>query len=85
MLEPHILSQIDKDIDRSFDPKMNIPDKKAFASQVREILQIFHMLRPDVSYVQGMTYPVIILNSIVGKFEAFRIFSNLIIRFDLSS
>ena len=37
------------------------------------------MHRPDVSYVQGMTYPIIILNLVVGKINAFNIFSNLVI------
>jgi hypothetical protein len=37
------------------------------------------MYRPDVSYVQGMTYPAIVLNLIVGKYKAFDIFSNLIV------
>ena len=58
---------------------MTSQDREVIATQIREILQIFHLLRPDVSYVQGMTYPVIILTSVVGKFEAFRIFSNLVI------
>lgn len=46
---------------------------------MQEILEIFHLLRPDISYVQGMTYPVIILTMVVGKIEAFKIFSNLIL------
>lgn len=29
--------------------------------------------------MQGMTYPVIILTIVVGKIEAFKIFSNLIL------
>lgn len=32
-----------------------------------------------MSYVQGMTYPAIVLNLIVGKYKGFDIFANLII------
>lgn len=32
-----------------------------------------------MSYVQGMTYPAIVLNLIVGKYKAFSIFCNLIL------
>lgn len=46
---------------------------------VQEVLESFHFMRPDVSYVQGMTYPVIILVAVVGKINAFRIFSNLVL------
>jgi len=42
-------------------------------------LEIFHVFRPDVSYIQGMTYPAIILIPVVGKIKAFNIFCNLIL------
>lgn len=40
---------------------------------------MFHLYRPDISYVQGMTYPIIVLTIIVGKVKAFRIFANLVL------
>lgn len=46
---------------------------------VCEFLEIFHLFRPDVSYVQGMTYPAIILIPILGKVRAFNLFCNLIL------
>jgi hypothetical protein len=42
-------------------------------------LELFHLYRPDISYVQGMTYPAIVLTIIVGKMKAFCIFSNMIL------
>jgi hypothetical protein len=42
-------------------------------------LEIFHIFRPDVSYVQGMTYPAIILIPILGKVRAFNLFCNLVL------
>ncbi len=46
---------------------------------VTEVLELFHLYRPDVSYVQGMTYPVIVLTITVGKVKAFTIFSNMVL------
>ena len=40
---------------------------------------MFHIYRPDVSYIQGMTYPVIVLTIVTGKVKAFRIFANLVL------
>ena len=43
------------------------------------MLELFHLYRPDVSYVQGMTYPVIVLTLVSGKVKAFNIFANLVL------
>ena len=40
---------------------------------------MFHLYRPDISYVQGMTYPIIVLTLVVGKVKAFQIFTNLVL------
>lgn len=48
--------------------------------EVSELLQLFHLHRPDISYVQGMTYPALILTQVVGRVQAFIIFSNLVTR-----
>ena len=40
---------------------------------------MFHLYRPDISYVQGMTYPIIVLTLVVGKVKAFQLFSNLVL------
>jgi hypothetical protein len=42
-------------------------------------LEIFHIFRPDVSYIQGMTYPAMILIPILGKIKAFNLFCNLVL------
>ena len=72
-------NNLDKDIDRSFYSRPEFQDKIGLRDEVKEILQIFHIYRPDVSYVQGMTYPVIVLDLLVGKYRAFVIFANLIV------
>ena len=43
---------------------------------MQELLEEFHCYRPDISYVQGMTYPATIL---LDKFVAFKCFCNLIV------
>jgi hypothetical protein len=43
------------------------------------MLEVFHLYRPDVSYVQGMTYPVIVLDLITGKIKGFIVFCNIIL------
>ena len=40
---------------------------------------MFHLYRPDVSYIQGMSYPVLVLTLVTGKVKAFRIFANLVL------
>lgn len=42
-------------------------------------MELLHLYRPDVSYVQGMTYPAIVLITVVGKMKAFCILANQII------
>ena len=44
-----------------------------------EFLEIFHVFRPDVSYVQGMTYPALVLIPVLGKIRAFTLFCNLVL------
>ena len=44
-----------------------------------EFLEIFHIFRPDISYIQGMTYPAMILIPILGKIRAFNLFCNLVL------
>jgi hypothetical protein len=46
---------------------------------VVEFLEIFHVFRPDVSYVQGMTYPTMVLIPVLGKIRAFTLFCNLVL------
>jgi hypothetical protein len=47
---------------------------------MQELLEEFHCYRPDISYVQGMTYPATILLLVtLDKFVAFKCFCNLIV------
>jgi hypothetical protein len=44
---------------------MNI---KQFRADMMQILCMFHVYRPDISYTQGMTYPLILLMLNMDKF-----------------
>lgn len=47
---------------------------------MQELLELFHCYRPDISYVQGMTYPATILLLVsLDAFLAFRCFCNLVV------
>jgi hypothetical protein len=74
-----VRGQIEKDICRSFSGITHYEEKVGLRADVSEVLELFHLYRPDVSYVQGMTYPVIVLTLVAGKAKAFRIFSNLVL------
>jgi hypothetical protein len=77
-VEQCVIAQIERDIMRSFSNKPQVEDQESLRADLLELLEVFHMMRPDISYVQGMTYPVIILILMVGKVQAFIIFANLI-------
>lgn len=74
-----VRAQVEKDICRSFSGATQYEEKAGLRAEVGEVLELFHLYRPDVSYVQGMTYPVIVLTLVAGKAKAFRIFSNLVL------
>lgn len=74
-----VKNQINKDICRSFSGRTQYESKIGLREEVTEVLELFHLYRPDVSYIQGMTYPVIVLTIIVGKVKAFNIFSNMVL------
>jgi hypothetical protein len=45
---------------------------------------LFHCYRPDISYVQGMTYPAAILLLVtLDKYKAFKYFCNLAVANEL--
>lgn len=47
--------------------------------KLHHILSLFQLYRPDIGYVQGMSFLVVMLYFYYDEFETFAIFSNLII------
>ena len=46
---------------------------------LQEILEVLHSYRPDISYVQGMTYPAGILLMVLDKYKAWECCCNVIL------
>lgn len=84
VLPEKVKSQIAKDIDRSFPNNGELNSCKDLLSNMQEMLEEFHCYRPDISYVQGMTYPAAILLLVtLDKFVAFKCFCNIIVSNEL--
>ena len=70
---------IDLDIDRTFNNLKIFNKDSPLADNLREILRIFVVTRPDIGYVQGLSYLAGILLTQMDKFQAFTCFCNIIL------
>src|SRR3990167_622062 len=50
---------------------------------IRELLSLWHIYRPDIGYVQGMSYLMVMLYYYFEDFQCFALFANLIINRDI--
>ena len=70
---------IDLDIERTF-PYMGIFKKDSqYGEDLREILRIFVVERPDIGYVQGLSYIAATLLLQMEKFQAFICLTNIVL------
>ena len=74
-----IEKQLNIDLRRTlpFDKSLS-ESQKAFTA-LKRVLLAFYLYRPDIGYIQGMTYLVCSLYLHVDEFNTFKLFSNLII------
>ena len=73
------INLIDLDIERTF-PYMGVFKKDSqLGENLREILRIFVVSRPDIGYVQGLSYIAATLLLQMDKFQAFVCFMNIIL------
>jgi hypothetical protein len=73
------INLIDLDIERTF-PYMGVFKKESqLGENLREILRIFVVARPDIGYVQGLSYIAATLLLEMDKFQAFVCFMNIIL------
>ena len=73
------INLIDLDIERTF-PYMGVFKKESqLGENLREILRIFVVSRPDIGYVQGLSYIAATLLLQMDKFQAFVCFMNIIL------
>ena len=73
------INLIDLDIERTF-PYMGVfKQDSPLGESLREILRIFVVARPDIGYVQGLSYIAATLLLQMDKFQAFVCFMNIIL------
>ena len=77
------LQIIDNDLPRTFSHDCDFFDEstaegRSNKATLRNILQAFTVYRPDIGYVQGMSYLAGFLLIVNAEFETFVLFSNLI-------
>ena len=71
--------QIQQDIDRTFYYYIKNKDFKKILSEAKLLLHIFTLYRPDIKYVQGMSYPMVMLLFHYKPYRAFKLFTNLVL------
>ena len=75
-----VTSQIEKDLDRTFPSNIRtINESIKLYNEIKVLLQIFYVYRPDIGYVQGMNYLATTLMSIFPLYEAYVCFCNIIL------
>jgi hypothetical protein len=75
-----ISSQIEKDLDRTFPQNIRtIKESINMYTEIKVLLQLFYVYRPDIGYVQGMNYLATTLMSIFPLYEAFVCLCNMIL------
>ena len=73
------INEIDLDIERTFQSFGIFNKNSPLYENLREILRIFVVTRPDIGYVQGLSYIAGILLTQMDKFQAFTCFCNIIL------
>lgn len=70
---------IQGDLDRTFPNCKTFKEGEEMYQKMQTILMLFHIYRPDIKYVQGMTFLVSTLYYYFNEFETFVLFTNLIV------
>ena len=72
-------SLIKKDIDRTFYHFTNCKNFPEILIEATILLQMFSIYRPDIEYIQGMSYLMVFLLFLYKPYNAFKNFTNLIL------
>jgi hypothetical protein len=72
------IKMIDLDLPRTFSNHAIFRQNSPLYSSLREVLATFAHYRPDIGYVQGMSYICALLLLHMDEFKAFVVFANLI-------
>lgn len=74
---------IKDDLNRTQPVENDIVEGNLVYEQIRTILKLWHLFRPDIGYTQGMAYYVCILYTYYDEYETFKLFCNLLLNRDL--
>ena len=78
------ISLIEQDIKRTFAELSLFQEGMKCHDSIKKILRAFAMYRPDIGYVQGMSYIVgIVLLYIQDEYKSFMNFSNLMLKYPI--
>ena len=61
------------------DLRLDEEKSKKISAEIKKLLEIFEIYRPDIKYVQGMSYLCWIFLIRMNPFQAFSCFSNLVL------
>ena len=67
------------DLDRTFPNCLTFEEGKRMYSKMHNLLRLFQLYRPDIGYIQGMTYIISTLYYYFDEYETFKCFCNLVI------
>jgi|TARA_B110000285_G_scaffold212310_1_gene255737 hypothetical protein len=78
------ISLIEQDIKRTFGDLALFQEGMKYHDSLLKILRAFAMYRPDIGYVQGMSYiAALVLLYIQDEYKSFMNFSNLMLKYPL--
>lgn len=67
------------DLNRTLPNYKEVPVGEQMYSAVQELLALWHLYRPDIGYVQGMSFLMVMLYYYYEDFQCFVLFSNLVL------
>lgn len=77
---PHKVDKvITNDLKRTFPDCKTHSEGRVMYSKMQKILRLFHIYRPEVSYIQGMTYLVSVLYYYFDEYDTFVLLANMLI------
>jgi len=80
---PAVKESIIKDMDRTYSDFKGSETFRYVRSESIKILQLWEMYRPDIGFIQGMSYIAVLLRLNMSTYHAFKCFCNLVYTSDI--
>ena len=78
-IRPQFAKLIVDDLNRTLSNYKNYSVGQYMYDSVQELLSLFQIYRPDIGYIQGMSFLIVMLYYYYEEFECFALFCNLIL------